>query len=893
MAPAEIGPHITDTYRLRLVTAGHFRPQRASSHQQIHHITWPKNIRISTNHRSTRLTLIMPDPDDGSPSVDSPSPAPVPNDNATTTTTTTPRVASPKGPRRRAPNRTVDGGPPACVKCHGFKMRCIRQPDQKDCNRCINAKIECVPREPGSVGRPRLPRPPGWKRSHYKKGRRLGDQLVQSTSQAAEDLDPESSSPSYSTEATPPEPTSPAKSSAPARYGGPIIGLAGYNALLPNFDDLPHDSPASAANARGSIYTESTFKAPQQPQPPLHPLFRSTQTPPEPQPSPQPRQQQPTAYAPADQDPIEQLTRLQLQIYQHHTLAKKNEPSIRKDGNKPTGTEPLDTSWINPLFQSASLFYTILSSFAASPPDTATFLMIISIYTRLLQTFDLLADCIQRYIWWHGICGSPMVQDDKDFISGLSDSVVVTIGGVEVPRSVKGSKVALIDTTRAAHYLTFGLMGKIWGVLDGWVGGEDMVVKKGAMEGVGRLEEKVRENFVRTRWRKMPERGINRLKKGRVRVAKQHLKVLLVPGTGLGRRLEGIGLPAEAVITNSRAVGSTIRLTAGLDPDEGISQLEAGVGRGGTAEAGTVDVAPVTPLLAETLDTAAASVDDGVVGHAGGLEALAKGVDVSALVLARVVLGVGGGGELAGGQVPGVPAGHVGGDATELLRAAGGLVGLGELLGAGLEVGVPAEPAAVAGVDVLDDVGKVERLERVGDTVAVAGGRVAAGLNVGVGDQVGERIGLNDERDGGVGVGLEDGGDALTQLLVPVELANLQLTVGSLGSAITAGKIVDDDTEDLVARNLGESGLEPVNIGDGVEPDEGTGVGNLAGGSLEGGVGKVGDGELLNLLAVEVVGVEGVLLEDVGLGVEGDGRGATSLSLGGLVLGGRGRGGNG
>lgn len=260
--------------------------------------------------------------------------------------------------------------------------------------------------------------------------------------------------------------------------------------------------------------------------------------------------------------------------------------------------------------------------------------------------------------------------------------------------------------------------------------------------------------------------SINHLEKGRVRVAKQHLKVLLVPGTGLGRRLEGIGLAAEAVITNSRAVGSTIRLTAGLDPDEGISQLEAGVGRGGTAEAGTVDVAPVTPLLAETLDTVAASVDDGVVGHAGGLEALAKGVDVSALVLARVVLGVGGGGELAGGQVPGVPAGHVGGDATELLGAAGGLVGLGELLGAGLEVGVPAEPAAVAGVDVLDDVGKVERLERVGDTVAVAGGRVAAGLNVGVGDQVGERIGLNDERDGGVGVGLEDGGDALTQLSV-------------------------------------------------------------------------------------------------------------------------------
>jgi hypothetical protein len=38
------------------------------------------------------------------------------------------------------------------------------------------------------------------------------------------------------------------------------------------------------------------------------------------------------------------------------------------------------------------------------------------------------------------------------------------------------------------------------------------------------------------------------------------------------------------------------------------------------------------------------------------------------------------------------------------------------------EVVVPAEPAPVAGVDVHDDVGQVELLEGVRDTITVAGG---------------------------------------------------------------------------------------------------------------------------------------------------------------------------
>lgn len=67
----------------------------------------------------------------------------------------------------------------------------------------------------------------------------------------------------------------------------------------------------------------------------------------------------------------------------------------------------------------------------------------------------------------------------------------------------------------------------------------------------------------------------------------------------------------------------------------------------------------------------------------------------------------------------------------------------------------------MTGIDVHGDVGQIKLLQSVCDTVAVARGGVLAGLEVGVGDQVGERIGLDDEGDGSVGVLLEDGNDGL------------------------------------------------------------------------------------------------------------------------------------
>lgn len=127
----------------------------------------------------------------------------------------------------------------------------------------------------------------------------------------------------------------------------------------------------------------------------------------------------------------------------------------------------------------------------------------------------------------------------------------------------------------------------------------------------------------------------------------------------------------------------------------------------------------------------------------------------------------------------------------------------------------------MAGVDIHGDVWQIELLEGICDTITVAGGRVLAGLLVGVCDEVGERIGLDDEGDGGVGVLLEDGDDGWEFLathscremkgskltvdvlaLVGGEVSGSELTVRGLSCAVTAGKVVDDESGKLVARNV-------------------------------------------------------------------------------------------
>jgi hypothetical protein len=88
-------------------------------------------------------------------------------------------------------------------------------------------------------------------------------------------------------------------------------------------------------------------------------------------------------------------------------------------------------------------------------------------------------------------------------------------------------------------------------------------------------------------------------------------------------------------------------------------------------------------------------------------------------------------------NLPGVPACYVSCPTSKLGWATACLVSLGKFLSTRLKVIIPAEPAAMASIDVHDNVWKVEVLDGIRNTISVARGAVLTGRQVGIGDEVG------------------------------------------------------------------------------------------------------------------------------------------------------------
>jgi hypothetical protein len=109
------------------------------------------------------------------------------------------------------------------------------------------------------------------------------------------------------------------------------------------------------------------------------------------------------------------------------------------------------------------------------------------------------------------------------------------------------------------------------------------------------------------------------------------LEVGLEPGASLGCVRGSIRESAGRVEANRGAVRGTVALTTGLDPDDGVDERVTSVGRRASTEAGTLDVAPVTPLLTDVLDTRASLVDDEVGGEVVLRKQGSEGVDVVGL----------------------------------------------------------------------------------------------------------------------------------------------------------------------------------------------------------------------------------------------------------------------
>lgn len=372
----------------------------------------------------------------------------------------------------------------------------------------------------------------------------------------------------------------------------------------------------------------------------------------------------------------------------------------------------------------------------------------------------------------------------------------------------------------------------------------------------------------------------------RVSVLEQLLKVSLEPLASLRGRLESIRETAVEVIAGSGGVGGTVGLATGLDPDEGVGDGGAGVGGGAGAEAGADGVAPVTLLdLARGLHAGAARVDDELGGEAGGVEQRGEGLDEALLI----VVGVGGGVRGSRGERPAVVVGHVGDETTDRLGLTGVLVDVGEEGGGGPDVGGPAEPATVASVEVLSNVGEVELGDGVVGALLVGGGGVGALGNVSVGDKVGKRVGLDDEDGTDVRVLDEELADGVDVGLVVIDavVGEGELAVGGGSSAVTVGEIVDNEVSGIGRVGTGLVGSadllegalhESVNGDVAVEPLEGRDLGNGRG--LSGpGASHGRNGMVVDLGGVVAVGP--ALNTDEGVASEASSGGSTASNGGG------------
>jgi hypothetical protein len=220
-------------------------------------------------------------------------------------------------------------------------------------------------------------------------------------------------------------------------------------------------------------------------------------------------------------------------------------------------------------------------------------------------------------------------------------------------------------------------------------------------------------------------------------VLQQLLEISLEPSSRLRSRSQRISIPTVGIVARSARVASPITLPARLDPNQRINKRVSRVGSRQAAEPSPLDIAPVAPrLLLRRLHAAAALVDDEVRVPAVAREQRRDRVDVQLLVVVLVALRVG----RRGRDIVAVVVGDVGHEAAQRLGLAGFGPDLREQFGCWREVGVPAEPAGVAGVDVRGHVGEVEGFDGVFDARDVGGLGFLAFGDVQVGDEVAETV---------------------------------------------------------------------------------------------------------------------------------------------------------
>lgn len=125
------------------------------------------------------------------------------------------------------------------------------------------------------------------------------------------------------------------------------------------------------------------------------------------------------------------------------------------------------------------------------------------------------------------------------------------------------------------------------------------------------------------------------------------------------------------------------------------------------------------------------------------------------------------------------------------------------------------------GIEVHDHIWQVQSLESVRNSSAVAIGGSLARREVGVGDEVRQRVGLDNQGEGGIAMILEHRSDRVDILrLVGRNVSDCELAIRGFGSAVTTREVIDDKPEDIGTRHVRNGSLSPRDVGDGVPRKE-------------------------------------------------------------------------
>ncbi|KAF1846589.1 uncharacterized protein K460DRAFT_406788 [Cucurbitaria berberidis CBS 394.84] len=343
------------------------------------------------------------------------------------------------GTNARNTNRSRPGRPLACTRCHAQKLRCVRSNlDPHACNRCLSATLECVERRPQRMGRPvdvgtqvsqsRIRSKPGLSQSSNI-DKTLWSPIRTGRRQRSIDIGPSSASPSdirlgfdctttpfvddgasglewWTRCLIPEEPSFSYSTEGSTQTVDSFLMMSDQKAEEMNFGLSFVDSESMGLSDKAHVdrllkpngKSKSSLES--------HEMLDSG----------------PNLECVLD-DPVEHLSNVHLKLYKCLTLAKSVEKQIKRqlrEMPKPP-TEPIDTSWSEHLFHTTEVFIKALAAYAngVNPSadnisdidmmrdgldtekivqvvDTATGLMIVSSYVRLLQIFDVLVLALEK-----------------------------------------------------------------------------------------------------------------------------------------------------------------------------------------------------------------------------------------------------------------------------------------------------------------------------------------------------------------------------------------------------------------------------------------------------------------------------------------------------------------